>query len=128
MLPNAILLTGDAIKNNLALLPTDKIQRIAIYDQTGELGSTEIAQWLREKGWTMARRLKGGYAEWLEHDEPIIQPQNNENSKLQIGDPVQVKKDHGFVHKVLTRQDKTEYEIWVKGKGVIGLFSDKELL
>ena len=128
ILPNAIIQTGDSIKNSLHILPKDKTERITIYDQTGDLGSDEIAQWLREQGWTMARKLRGGFAEWLEHDELLAQNQTISGAKYQIGDPIQVNTDHGYIHKVLTRQDIIEYEVWVKDKGIVGTFPENDLV
>jgi rhodanese-related sulfurtransferase len=126
-IPTSILMSGDYIKSNIADLPP-KDQRISIYDQTGTLGSQELAVWLREEGWALARRLQGGYAEWIEHDEPIELPKFIANAKCKLGDPVSIEQKHGFVHKVLTGQDEVCYEVWVDGQGVIGIFSEEEVL
>lgn len=126
-IPTSILMSGEYIKNHLDLLPAKDL-RIIIYDQTGALGSQEISLWLREQGWLLARRLKGGYAEWLEQDEPIDTPKVYAGAKYNIGEPVAVKKIHGFVHKVLTSQEKICYEIWVEDQGVIGIYSEEEML
>ena len=126
-IPTSILMSGEYIKNHLDLLPS-KDQRIIIYDQTGDLGSQEISLWLREQGWALARRLKGGYAEWLEQDEAIDTPEVHAEAKYNVGEPVAVNKIHGFVHKVLTSQEKICYEIWVEDQGVIGIYSEEEML
>jgi rhodanese-related sulfurtransferase len=127
ILPNAMLLSGNAVKQNLDRLPKDKEQRIAVYDQTGALGASSIAAWLREQGWSMARCLRGGFAEWLEHDETIAQLPHFDGAEFQIGDPVTLGEDHAFVHSVLTSQDKTSYELWAEKKGVIGIFEASDL-
>ena len=118
MLPSALLMSGTYLKKNLEQLP-EKDLRITIYDQTGDLGSRELAQWLREQGWLLARRLQGGYAEWIEHDERTELPPKAPKAQYQIGDPILWREQHGYVHKVLTGQDKICYEIWVEGQGVL---------
>ena len=126
-IPTSILMSGEYIKKHTSKLPAQD-QRITIYDQTGDLGSQEIAHWLREQGWNLARRLKGGYAEWLEQDEPIDKPEPVPGAKYNVGEPVSVQKIHGFVHKVLTSQENICYEIWVEDQGVIGIYSEEEML
>ena len=127
IIPGSLLMTGEYIKSHTEALPP-KDQRITIYDQTGDLGSKEIANWLREHGWEQARRLQGGYAEWLEYDEPIALPEEREGAQKKLGDPVYVSQKHGFVHKILTSQEKMCYEVWVEDQGVIGIFSEEEVL
>ena len=75
----------------------------------------------------MARRLKGGYAEWLEHDEQIAPPQDHPNAKIKIGDPVTIDTIHGFVHRSLEKDGKLIYEIWTGQEGIIGLYPEEEL-
>ena len=87
MLPNAILSPGNSILSRLQLLP-NKDQRIVIYDQTGEQDSTNISNALREMGWNNARKLVGGYAEWLEFNESIQIPTANTNDKYKVGDSI----------------------------------------
>lgn len=87
-LPGARLLPGRLVEQRLHLLPADKGERITVFDQTGELGSAEVAAWLRAQGWDMARRLRGGYAEWIEHAEPVELPQACAGGRLRPGDPV----------------------------------------
>ena len=127
IIPGSILMTGEYIKTHTEDLPPQD-QRITIYDQTGALGSQEIASWLREQGWEQARRLQGGYAEWLEYDEPIALPEEREEAQKKLGDPVSINHTHGFVHKILTSQEKVCYEVWVEDQGVIGIFSEEEVL
>ena len=117
-IPTALLMSGDYLKTHLEQLPS-KETRITIYDQTGDLGSTELAQWLRQEGWLLARRLRGGYAEWIEQDEPTTLPAKHPEAKYQVGDPIIFNNQHGYVHKVLTSQDKICYEVWVEANGVL---------
>ena len=126
IIPGSILMTGDYIRSHTSVLPT-KENRITIYDQTGELGSKEIAQWLREQGWEQARRLQGGFAEWLEFDEPIALPSTVQDAQKKVGDSISMKNAIGYVHKILTSQEKICYEIWVENQGVIGIFSEEEV-
>ena len=101
MLPGATLIPGELIRTHLDLLPEDKGIRVTVYDQTGEGGSNELATWLREQGWTLARRLQGGYAEWIEHDERIVIPEPPTGGKRKVGDPVRTKdKKDGWVWRV----------------------------
>ena len=86
-LPGARLLPGRLVAQRLHQLPADRSERITVFDQTGELGSAEMAAWLRDQGWTMARRLRGGYAEWIEHAEPVELPQPATGGRLRPGDP-----------------------------------------
>ena len=87
VLPGAHRYPGQSIQQHLRVLP-DKDKRVTIYDQTGEQGSTELAVWLREQGWPNARRLRGGYAEWIEHGEETQVPQTTADSTHNVGDPV----------------------------------------
>jgi rhodanese-related sulfurtransferase len=87
VLPGAHRFPGQSIEQHLSILPP-KDQRVTIYDQTGEQGSIELAERLREKGWTNARRLRGGYAEWIEHGEDTVSPKTSHKSKRNIGDPI----------------------------------------
>jgi len=86
VLPGAQRFPGNSIEGHLSRLPT-KDQRVTVYDQTGEQGSAELAAWLREQGWSNARRLRGGYAEWIEHGEDIVTPTTTESSTHAVGDP-----------------------------------------
>ena len=86
-LPGAHRYPGRSIENHLHNLPP-KDKRVTVYDQTGEQGSTALAAWLREQGWTNARRLRGGYAEWIEHGEETQVPQTTAESDHKVGDPV----------------------------------------
>ncbi len=74
VLPRALLLPATSVRRHTDLLPEDREVRIVVYDQDGSGESAEVAAWLREHGWPWARRLVGGFAEWLEHDEPRDPP------------------------------------------------------
>lgn len=116
ILPGAILMSGESLKQRTDVLPTDRTQRVTIYDQTGEQGSTELAIWLREQGWTMARRLQGGYAEWLEHGETIEQLAAVDGAPRQIGSSVKLTDGRtGHVHSVDALGDGFGYTVWVDG-------------
>lgn len=115
MLPGALLAPGDSIKQNLDRLPP-ATTRITVYDQTGALGSTELAAWLRDNGYTMARRLKGGYAEWIEHGEPIALPSPPPGSRFKVGDPVRLADGReGHVQRIL---EGPRFTIWVAAEQV----------
>ena len=89
-LPGAVLLPGGQIKARPELLPA-KTERVTVYDATGALGSEPLAAWLRDQGWTMARALVGGWAEWIEHSEPIAHPTKPTGARHQLGDTVALK-------------------------------------
>ena len=107
VLPGANRFPGDSIKDHLGILPP-KDKRVTVYDQTGEQGSIELAAWLREKGWPNARRLRGGYAEWIEHGEDIVSPQTSAESDLNVGESFQSETASGTVHDV-----DTDGTIWI---------------
>ena len=85
VLPGANRFPDQSIKDHLDTLPP-KDQRVTVYDQTGEQGSAELAAWLREQGWGYARRLRGGYAEWIEHGEATALPETSVKSKRKVGE------------------------------------------
>lgn len=113
MLPGAVLMPGDSVKQHLNRLPAKDV-RVTVYDQTGELGSTELAAWLREQGWTMARRLRGGYAEWIEHGEAVVRPELAPGAKYKVSDPVRTKDgQNGWVQEVTGSGAGARYTIWL---------------
>ena len=119
MLPNAHVMTGQHIFDNLHLLPS-KDKRVVVYDQTGDLGSMEIAKELREKGWEMARRLQGGFAEWIEYGEEIQSPTPVGGYK--IGDPLLHKSEYYFIHRLMVdskTQEISSVELWSSEKGFV---------
>lgn len=88
-IPGAILLPHDQILSRLDLLPAKDI-RITIVDATGEQEAFDIADKLRGQGWNVARSLQGGWAWWMEHDEPSTRPETREG--LNLGDSVETGK------------------------------------
>lgn len=107
VLPGAHRFPGDTIKANLSALPP-KTKRVTVYDQTGDQGSTELAKWLRDQGWTLARRLQGGYAEWIEHGERIDKPSLPGGGDHSIGDSFQNDSVSGHIHDI-----DSDGTIWV---------------
>ena len=90
ILPGAHRFPEASIKDHLGALP-DKGERVTVYDQTGEQGSIELAEWLRSQGWHLARRLQGGYAEWIEHGEDVEAPKLAAGEGA-VGDPIKIGK------------------------------------
>ncbi len=113
VLPGAVVLPGSLVLSRLDLLPADRAERITVYDQTGELGSAEIAEKLRDAGFAMARRLQGGYAEWLEHAEPIGHPPVAPGGRARVGDPVRMTDGReGWVLRSLLLDGSPAAEVW----------------
>ena len=99
MLPGAVLASGQSIQKLTHVLPTDKKLRVVVYDQTGDQDAAAVAAWLREQGWEMARRLQGGYAEWLEFAEPTAAPPAVPGARYAIGTSVKLADGRvGVVH------------------------------
>jgi rhodanese-related sulfurtransferase len=120
MLQGAMVLPGEAVKQHLDRLPPKDV-RVTVYDQTGELGSAAVAEWLREQGWVLARRLQGGYAEWIEHGEPIEVPVAPPGAAFKIGDPVRLKGGgDGWVARVGQDGGGLRYQIWTEAGGLSG--------
>ena len=88
-LPGAIFAPARSILDHPELLPPKDV-RVTVYDQTGDQGSTDVAQALRDAGWTLARRLQGGFAEWLEHGEPVETPTAATAGGWAPGSPVEL--------------------------------------
>jgi len=126
-LPGAVVLPGEQVKSRLDLLPGKDI-RVTVYDQTGSPESDQIATWLREQGWGLARMLQGGYAEWLEHGEPIATPQPPEGAKYHLGNPVELKKaGRGHVQAVALEAGKAVYSVLLDDGTVKLGVKEKEL-
>jgi rhodanese-related sulfurtransferase len=120
VLPGALVMPGHDVRNKLDRLPAKDI-RITVYDQTGDQGSTEVAAWLRDEGWAWARRLQGGYAEWIEHDEPIEVPEVPKWARLKVGDPVRLKDGRdGWVQEVTVTGRTARYTVWLADQTSIG--------
>ncbi len=96
VLPGALRFPATTIFEHVDKLPA-KTERVTIYDQTGAQGSVDIAAQLREQGWGWARRLRGGYAEWIEHGEPTEEPSITGASDKKVGDTVTVGGDEGAI-------------------------------
>ena len=84
VLPGALLMPRDRVKDQLSKLPTDKSFAIIVYDQTGEHGSVDVAQWLREQGYTRARRLQGGFASGSNTVSPSNKPISPKEPKREL--------------------------------------------
>lgn len=110
MLPGAVLLPGEQIKGRLDLLPAKDI-RVTVYDQLGREESARLAEWLREQGWGLARQLRGGFAEWLEHDEPMSRPEPPSGGRYHVGVPVEHKKRRGTVQAAWAESGKPKYTV-----------------
>lgn len=89
-LPDALLLPNRQILDRPDVLPADKTTVIALYDATDEQAARAVAAKLRDRGYA-ARSLVGGWAEWVEQDEPQVIPAAVEGSSVQLGDPVELK-------------------------------------
>ena len=128
MLPNALLLPKNLTMSSLDQLPEDRTTRIIVYDQTGEHGSAEIAAWLRENGWPWARRLDGGYAEWIEHGESIVMPEKPEGSPYEIGNPVRLAEEkEGWLLRIVKVKEDLQYWIWLKNDECVGPLTSDDL-
>jgi len=90
VLPAALCMPQNRIQTHLNQLPS-KSTRITVYDQTGEQEAAEIAAWLRDQGWTLARSLRGGFVEWIEHGEPTDAAATNSDDSIRVGDPLTLK-------------------------------------
>lgn len=89
-LPGALHIPAALVAENLDVLPPpDVVTWIAVYDATGAQESEAVAELLRGRGWARARRLVGGYAEWVEEGEELRSPETM--TPWQVGDPVRTK-------------------------------------
>ncbi len=124
-IPGAVVLPGDQIKSRLDLFPAKDV-RVTVYDQTGSDASDALATWLREQGWELARFLQGGYAEWLEHGEPVANPQPPEGGRFHVGNPVEFKKGgRGYVQ--IVEGGKPVYTVLLDDGSVKQGVKEKEL-
>ena len=120
IIPSAHLLPGQTIFSKMDLLPEDKSLRIVVYDQTDALGSEAVATALREQGWTMTRRLVGGFAEWIEWNEETRPISKIQDSSVQIGDNI-ILPDNRRAY-VFSTSGKAE--LWNKKDGYLGSYAD----
>jgi len=72
-IPRATLAPNRQILTEQRALPA-KDKRVTVYDADGSDVSFQVAAALREAGWSWARSLQGGWAEWLEHGEVTAAP------------------------------------------------------
>jgi rhodanese-related sulfurtransferase len=84
-IPFSVLLPGRQVQTNTAALP-DKDTRVVIYDADGGDLSFQVAEALRGQGWSWARSLQGGWAEWLENGEALA----NVAEGSRVGEPVEL--------------------------------------
>ncbi|MGB0639340.1 MAG: rhodanese-like domain-containing protein [Myxococcota bacterium] len=96
VLPGALRFPAETILDHVDKLPA-KTERVTIYDQTGAQGSIDVAAQLREQGWGWARRLRGGYAEWIEHGEPTETPSTSGASEEAVGDTTAIEGKEGSI-------------------------------
>jgi hypothetical protein len=124
-MPKALLLPGTQLKKRTDLLPP-KDHWIAVYDATMEQNAEELAGWLREHGWSRARVLVGGWAEWVEYDEPQVPCPTLDGAK-HLGDPVELLDGRrgtlqalhpGPVYDVLFGEEGSDYVLGVKEDGL----------
>ncbi len=127
MVPQAQLLPGDQVKTRLDLLPAKDV-RITLYDQTGSAVAEVLATWLREQGWGVARTLQGGYAEWIEHDEPVTIPEPPTGGRYHLGNPVQFNDGvRGVVQGAWLDGKSAKYTILLDAGGLRGPVAEAEL-
>ncbi len=88
--PGALLLSTAHLLSDPSVLGTNQVQRIIIYDAAGGESSEHVAHSLRELGFENARTLQGGWAEWVEHGEPVDLPTPHPAAAYQLGDPVEL--------------------------------------
>ncbi|MSP56863.1 MAG: rhodanese-like domain-containing protein [Myxococcales bacterium] len=125
MLPGAICVPGAGLKGRPDLLPADKAMRVVVYDQLGSDESAALAQWVRDQGYVNGRRLRGGYAEWIEHDEPVVQPKPAAGGRFGVGDPVEHKDGKRYwVQEVLPGLTS---RVWSPESGSVGPLDEADL-
>ena len=125
VMPKALLLPGTQLKKRTEMLPP-KDHWIAVYDATMEQNAEELAGWLREQGWSRARVLVGGWAEWVEYDEPQVPCPTLDGAK-HLGDPVELVDGRrgtiqalhpGPVYDVLFGEEGSDYVLGIKADGL----------
>lgn len=127
ILPGAVLMPRDQVRDRLAELP-EKGQRVVVYDQVSSERATEVAAWLREQGWEMARRLSGGYAEWIEHGEPVEVPAPPPGGRWHIGRQVdRVAGGRGWVQSASVGPRGPEYVLLLEDGTRAGPVAESDL-
>jgi rhodanese-related sulfurtransferase len=128
MLPGAINLPGRQIEQALDRL-VDRERGIVVYDQLGRDEAIEVAAWLRGRGYTGARRLVGGYAEWIEHDEPVAAPQPPPGGRWHIGTEVERRSGgRGFVQEATIVGGVPRYTLLLEDGSVVPLVAEDDLV
>jgi rhodanese-related sulfurtransferase len=70
-LPGAICIPSSLLAAHTGMLPTDERAFVAVCDAIGGDDAAAAAEALRAAGWPRARRLVGGFAEWIEEGEEV---------------------------------------------------------
>jgi rhodanese-related sulfurtransferase len=125
LIQGAILLPGQQVRQRLDLLPS-KDTRVTVYDQVGSDEAVQLAAWLREQGWELARRLVGGYAEWIEHSEPIIVPTAPQGGRFAVGQ--QVERKAGGRYWVQAAATGPSYTLWAEDGSFLAGVREDELV
>ena len=76
----------------------------------------ETVETLREQGWDLARRLQGGYAEWIEHGEDIETPQLSGEGEGAVGDTHIADGDEG---QLIDRKADGTHWVWTAGGKIV---------
>ena len=92
-------------------------------EEEEEGGSHEVLP--PEQGWDLARRLRGGFAEWIEHDEPIQEATPPEGGSYKVGDPVQL--SDGRRGWIITAPSADAYEVYLEDGTTAGPLNEVEL-
>ncbi len=128
LIRGAYVLPGRLIERHLELLPAREM-RVTVYDQLGSDDSAAVAAWLREQGWPLARRLRGGYAEWIEHGEPVEVPQAPEGGRFVLGQMVQLRADgrRGYVLRSTSGPEGASHTVWFDDGTTVGPLGEDAL-
>jgi rhodanese-related sulfurtransferase len=127
LIPQALLIPGDQLRERLDLLPAKDV-RVTLYDQTGGEASESMATWLRGQGWAIARMLQGGYAEWIEHDEPVARPEPPPGGRYHLGSPVELTSgERGYVQAAWSEGNGGRYGILLDDGRVRSPVAEAEL-
>lgn len=128
VIKGARILPGDQVKQRLDVLPPKDV-RVTIYDQLGSEAASDLAAWLRDQGWTLARRLVGGYAEWIEHAEPIAVPEAPTGGRFVVGQMVEPRGSgkRGYVQESMLTDGAPRYVVWFPDGSFAGPLSEDAL-
>lgn len=112
-LPGALLLPAPVADQVLDRVPgRDTDTFVAVYDAVGGEDSARLAALLRERGWSRARRLVGGWAGWLEGGEELSVPEPIPGARYKVGDTVRLDGATGTVWSITTGPEP-RYDILV---------------